>query len=31
LDFKHSDHNPVMASFQLLGPHSRPAQTYPPD
>ncbi len=28
LDFKHSDHNPVLARFRLLGPHTRPASKY---
>ncbi len=28
LDFKYSDHNPVVAEFRLLGPHSVPAAKY---
>ncbi len=28
LDFEHSDHNPVVARFRLLGPYSRPAEPY---
>ncbi len=28
LDFKHSDHNPVMAKFRLLGGHALPAPKY---
>lgn len=28
LDFKHSDHNPVMAHFKLLGPYSMPPNRY---
>ncbi len=28
LDFEHSDHNPVIATFKLLGPHSMPPDRY---
>lgn len=28
LDFQHTDHNPVLAGFRLMGPYSRPAPAY---